>query len=115
MIDMRAEKSSTDRPRVRLDFSKLRHGSKLPPILLERDGNLCHHHVEGGQVPPSVVAEALIKVGGKPSKAELAKYLMDKADCGKSTAYSAIDKAVEAGVISASGRVKKSFYSLKQD
>jgi archaellum biogenesis ATPase FlaH len=116
MIDMRAVKTSSDGTQVRLDFSKLRHGSKLPPLLLERDENLCHHPVEAGKVPPSMVAEALRKMGEEPqSKAALANCLMDRTNCGKSTAYSAIDKAVDTGVISASGRGKKRVYSLRQD
>lgn len=117
MIDMRSVKSSFERPQVRLDFNKVRHGSvpPLPPLLLERDDNLCHHSVEAGKVPASMVAEALTKMGGPQARPDLVKYLVEKADCSQSTAYSTINKAVEAGSITAGGSGRKRVYSLKKD
>jgi hypothetical protein len=115
MIDMRVVKSSAERTQVRLDFSKLRHGSKLPSLLLERDENLCHHPVEAGKAPPSMVAEALRRMGGPQTRPDLVKYIVEKGDCSQSTAYSAIKKAVEGGSITSSGSGKNQVYTLKQD
>lgn len=116
LIDMRAVNSGSERTQVRLVFHEPRNGPKQPAILLERDENLRHHPVEVGKAPSSKVVTALREMGGgDQKKADLAKYLVGKAECSKSTAYSAIDKAVTCGAISEEGSGSQKVYSLKQD
>lgn len=102
-------KSNNEKKTLRLlNFDKVRHGPEHPSILLERDANFCHHEAEENTlIPMSLVAELLLDIGGKcKGKAPLAKKIMEFINCGRATAYRAIEAAEDRTI-----RLSGDYYS----